>query len=430
MKKLFIVFMLLAGVSAFAERAMIRGDGTLLVDGKPVFPVGYRAESLADVREGAGVGFNLVMGSGEWEEYQFDYAAAKGLWIIGGDCYLHFHGAQDGIDLSAREDAVISNFLQYTRDQHSRSVPEALEAFGNKPRVIGWIISDEPEAKVTEVAEAAYEVVKGYMPEKLVFSISCDVRWLPGYLNSADVLIYDRYLLQGTRENAESFYHTDNTLGDYLEFACKEWESKSLWYMPQLYQPSYFSLQPEDLLEKRDLRAQCYTAIICGAKGLLFYTWDALKVTYESENGRRKEVALTAEQVRQQLDMLREIVSEFKSLNDILCDGRPSREVFVNWVAPGIRGPGSIRHRILDYYGKYYLIVHNPLPFAVTGIALNADVNHANSSRNFTGKLVTGKEDIALSRRKEGMVQFTIQPHGCGVIELKRLNIIPRYMEK
>ena len=145
------------------------------------------------------------MGSGEWDRQIYDVANQAGLKIIGGDSYVHFLGVQEGINLKARETSVIWNFIKHTRDQRRRSVFKQLTEFGKLPGVIGWVTNDEPEAKSTEVCEAAYEVVKSYMPEKLVFTISCDVRWVSGLINTADVLIYDRYLLRGTQPKERAY---------------------------------------------------------------------------------------------------------------------------------------------------------------------------------------------------------------------------------
>lgn len=74
---------LYAAVAAeVATRAAIRSDGTLLVDGKPVFPVGARTESATDIQLIAETGFNLVMGSGEWDEEHYAEAEKQGLLIF------------------------------------------------------------------------------------------------------------------------------------------------------------------------------------------------------------------------------------------------------------------------------------------------------------------------------------------------------------
>ena len=415
----------------WADTATIRGDGTMVVDGQPFFPVAFRAEKLEGVKEGIDCGFNMVMGSGEWDRQIYDVANQAGLKIIGGDSYVHFLGVQEGINLKARETSVIWNFIRHTRDQRRRSVFKQLTEFGKLPGVIGWVTNDEPEAKSTEVCEAAYEVVKSYMPEKLVFTISCDVRWVSGLINTADVLIYDRYLLRGTQPKERAYSNALNSLSDYMEHCVKEWQSKSCWYMPQLYPPSYFSLKKDELLTAADLRQQCYTALIAGAKGLVFYDWGELNYThYRNKKGEKQSVKLTPEQKAQQLDMLRSIVSEFKSLGEIICDGRVSREAFVMFTAPGKLGPGSIKHRILDYYGKQYILLSNPLDVPLEGVFLGPDMGHNNFQKTFTGRVFAGENDITLGKHKEGMVTFTVAPGGCGVVELTRTSIFDRMPEE
>ena len=416
--------------SAWADNATIRSDGTMVVDGQPFFPVGYRAEKLEGVKEGIECGFNLVMGSGEWDRNIYDVAAQAGLKIIGGDSYVHFLGVQEGINLKARETSVIWNFVKHTHDQRRRRMIKNLTEFGKLPGVIGYQTNDEPEAKSTEVCEAAYEVVKSYMPEKLVFTISCDVRWVGGLINTADVLIYDRYLLRGTQPAHKAYSNALNSLADNMEHCVKEWQSKSCWYMPQLYPPSYFSLKKDELLTAAGLRQQCYTALIAGAKGLLFYDWGELNYTHYRDKNGKQSVKITPEQKAQQLAMLKEIVSEFKSLGEIICDGRVSREAFVMFTSPGKLGPGSIKHRILDYYGKQYVLLNNPLDVPLKGVFMGPDLGHNNFQKTFTGLVFAGENDITLGKHKDGMVTFTVAPGGCGVVELTRTSILDRLPEE
>lgn len=417
--------------SLWADNATIRGDGTLVVDGQPFFPVAFRAEKLEGVKEGIDCGFNMVMGSGEWNRNIYDFANQAGLKIIGGDSYVHFLGAQEGINPRAREISVLWNFIKHTRDQRRRPILKNLTEFGKLPGVIGYQTNDEPEAKNTEVCEAAYELVKSYMPEKLVFTISCDVRWVGGLLNTADVLIYDRYLLRGTQPPEKAYSNALTSLADNMEHCVKLWQSKSCWYMPQLYPPSYFSLKKDELLTADALRQQCYTALIAGAKGLVFYDWGELNYThYRDEKGNRTSAKLTPEQKAQQLSMLKDVVAEFKSLGEIICDGRPSREAFVMFTAPGKMGPGSIKHRVLDHYGKQYVLLSNPLDVPLEGVFLGPDLGHNNFQKTFTGRVFAGENDITLGKHKEGMVTFTVAPGGCGVVELTRTSIIDRLPEE
>jgi hypothetical protein len=426
-----LVAALAVTTSLFGESATIRGDGTMVIDGKGFFPVAYRAEKLEGVKEGISCGFNMVMASGEWNEKIFKVANQAGLKILAGDCYIHFLGVQEGINLKARETSVIWNFIKHTKDQSKRSVLKQLTLFGKHPGVVGWVTNDEPEAKTTEVCEAAYDVVKSYIPEKLVFTISCDVRWASALINTADVLIYDRYLLRGTQPKERAYQNAHNSLSDNLAHCAKVWKSKSLWYMPQLYPPSYFSLKKDELLTSNDVRQQCYTALIEGAKGLVFYDWGELNYThFRDEKGEKKSVKLTPQQKSQQLAMLRQIVKELKSLGPVICDGRPSREAFVMFTAPGKRGPGSIKHRVLDFYGKQYIFLTNPLDKAIEGVCLGANLGHNNYQKTYKGKVFAGKGDLTIGKHKQGMVTFKLAPNGSGVIELTRTSIFDRMPEE
>jgi len=56
----------------WADTATIRGDGTMVVDGQPFFPVADRAGKREGINEGIDRGFNMVMGSGERHRQIYD----------------------------------------------------------------------------------------------------------------------------------------------------------------------------------------------------------------------------------------------------------------------------------------------------------------------------------------------------------------------
>ena len=180
-------------------RAAFRDDGALLVDGKAVFPVGARCERLASVAQIAQARFNLVLGSGEWKREHYDDASTRGLLILAGHhSWLTFRGVPDGIDLKVREETLLKHVARAARDQSQRTIHETLAEFDALPGVIGWCISDEPEAKLSEVAEAGYELFKSNSPGHVVSQISCDPHWFKNFRHAADVLIVDHYPFQRT----------------------------------------------------------------------------------------------------------------------------------------------------------------------------------------------------------------------------------------
>jgi hypothetical protein len=132
-----------------AMRAAIRADGTLLVNDKPVFPIGMRTEMLESIKTIAEGGFNLVLGSGEWGPDHYRAAAENKLLILGGfyewASFASFRG-NHGLDLRPSEEEGLKTVLRQARDQKRHTIPEALSSFDGLPNVIGWNINEEPEA--------------------------------------------------------------------------------------------------------------------------------------------------------------------------------------------------------------------------------------------------------------------------------------------
>lgn len=424
---LFLVFVAGPALAVPAEegpaRAGIRGDGTLLVNGKPVFPVGARTEKIADLAEIADVGFNLVMGSGEWGLEHYVEADSHGLFIFAGHyVWAAFRGTQKEVNLRAREETLVKNMLTAAKDQSGRTLPEALNQFDHLPGVIGWKTGDEPEAKLTELVEIGYEVIKSYNPQRVVGPIICDRQWFGNYRNAADVIIVDNYPLRGTYEKK---YHTSvNETYQRVKRAVDAMAGKAVWFMPPLYPYSYWSLVPEEEFTLRDLRLVNYAGLIAGAKGIVMYHWGLMDGAWGTdEQGNKQQIAVDAATAKQRLDIVRSLVAELHALGPMICDGRPNDEPDIRWIGPGANGPGPQLTRVIEYEGRQYLLVMNLLDQPLTGMVFGPDPAH--NWRAYDAEVFLGTEDLSVETERPGQPVITVGPRGSGVFVLSRRSIIP-----
>jgi len=414
-----LCLLLAARYSAAATNAGFRGDGTLVVDGKGVFPVGVRSEKLNSIGPIAGAGFNLILGSGEWGVDHYRSAEKQGLLILAGHhVWLTFRGAGKGINLAAREEALLKSVMRHAKDQSGRTIHQALAAFDGLPGVIGWCISDEPEGKLHEVAEAGYEIFKSNSPSHLVAQISPDPHWFAMFRTAADVLIVDHYPFRGRGSKKDRRNVLDTH--ERIKQAVADLGGKPVWLMPQLYPPSYWSCLPGEDLTLRDLRLASYAGLIAGAKGIVMYHWDVLPFAWtRDEKGSRTRIEVSRTVYDRRVADVTAAVKELKSLGPIIVEGRPATDISIRWVAPGANGPGPQMCRVWDYAGKRYLAAINLLDVPIEGqvFGINANVNY----RAYTAEVFLGEADVTVAPdERPGEFTFRVAPRGAGVLVLTR----------
>ena len=396
--------------AAAATMVSIRGDGTLLVDGRPLFPVGIRTESTAALREIADAGFNLVLGSGAVDDDYYKVAHELGLFILGGHyIWATFQGAAEALDMTVKEDAVLRTVLENAKDQSGRAPLEKLARYDHLPGVIGWNTNEEPHAKTVEHLEAAYEIFKANSPHHIVATLSDIALWYHAFRNTADVLIVDNYPFRGERHNRPILETVDN-----VRHGVEMMGGKPVWLMPGLYPPSFWSRNPADELQLRDLRLQIYAGLIAGAKGVLLYSHSAVSMTRGADG---KRAVQTPDAVARAWDAVKKAVAELHMLAPIICDGRPNRELRIRWHAPGANGPGPQLTSVLAFYGNQHLLVANPLDVPVEGVVYGPNIGRPSA---FDGTVFAGADDLEVASTKSGSTSVRIAPRGAGVVLLKR----------
>jgi len=398
-------------------RAMIRADGTLLVDDRPVFPIGIHSETLESIPDIADAGFNLISGSGEWGAEHYAAAHERGLMILGGHyvwaTFASFRTG-GGIKLKPSESAGMQNVLANARDQGRRRPLETLAAFDHLPGVIGWRINEEPEGKLVEYMEYGYEVFKSHSPAHIVATLSCDQRWFHAFRNTADVLIYNNFPYRGLHKSAGSVLDTYTGVRRAVEVM----GGKPVWVMPQLYPPSYWSLDPVDELTLTDMRLQNYAALIGGAKGVVMYDHVMFtRVRDRDEKGSARLRPAEEDVMQKRWAAVKAVVAELKQLGPIICDARPTEEVVIRWLQPGVNGPGPQMVRELDLYGTKYLLVMNLLDVPIGGKVYGLNAGNPTA---YSARVWLGENGLSVAEAKPGALQITLGPRAAGVFILSR----------
>jgi len=411
--------------AAGTTRATIRADGTLLVNDRPVFPVAMRTEQLDSLKPIAEAGFNMVLGSGEWGPKHYAEAQRNNLLVLGGHyvwaTFATFRG-KGAIDLRPSEEAGLQNVLRSAHDQSGRLPLETLAAFDRLPGVIGWDTNEEPEGRLVESLEYAYEIFKSHSPSHIVATLSCDPSWFHLWRNTCDVLIVDNYPFRGRARNKRSLLETYEWLRHAVEVMGV---GKSVWLMPQLIPPSEWSRNPADEISLRDMRLQNYIGLIAGAKGIIMYHWAALGVSY----GRAGRQQVSDEVFQRRWNTVKAMVKELNALAPILCDARPTAELQIFWLSPGAQGPGPQMTRELDYYGRKYLLVANLLDVPIEGKVYG--INRGNR-RAYRASVFLGEGDLSVSGvarnidyDEPGGIVIKVGPRGAGVFLLERRPVLP-----
>jgi len=340
-----LVVRLLSGEEALAEEKIalhvvepsaravtLDGQGRLLVEGKPFFPLGLylgptEDEHLARIAE---AGFNTILcygyGAGKDPRAYLDRAAKHGLKVIYSikDFYENSkwypkQGKTSDLDLMRK-------YVTDLRDH---------------PALLAWYTNDELGPIWMPKLQAAYDLVCELDPGHPAFQVLCVPSQNRLYYGVTDVLGVDPYPIPR---------HPVTMVGEWMETAREAMSAaKPVWCVPQIFQWANYSKNPKDreptFAEKR---AMIYLALIHRAQGLVGYSYyDLLKGDDKAVFARRwGEVSAIAADVRR--------------LIPALLEGREA----------GADRESAVRYRVLEAGGAAYAIVVNTHGDAAADIAI------------------------------------------------------------
>ncbi len=395
---------------SLAASASIRADGTLLIDGKAVFPIGIRIEG--DGKEHnmiAKAGFNMLLGSGAVKPSYYVQAQKNGLFVIAGHyIWATFRGAKGrGIDLYSADKQAIAKTMTY-RNQSGQTPLEAIKATRKYPCIFAWNTCEEPYAKFIEPLEIMYEIFKSHNPHHLVIPLTADVGWAHIFRNASDVIMVDCYPYRGKESQPEIYTY------QFIRRAQEGIGDKPVWLMSQLYPPAYWTRNNKDELTLQQMRQQHYLGLIAGAKGVVMYSFPSLQWYWR--DGKRMNGSLNSPRFEKRWANVKKMVAELQKLGPIICDGKPIKFP-LQWFCRGKAVPGP-KIRILDYYGDLYMLVANIADYSETAKVINPHRFNRNAY-NIQVWLGKGGLDVIQAKGKSP-AKIMIHNKSQGVFLLKR----------
>jgi len=204
------------------EQTIVDEDNTLLVNGKPFFPLGLYHVNPSDYAAVSSLGINTV---------QF--------WT--------WHG-QGGLDRAAAQGLKVVFELNHKGEQIVRDVAAK---FRENPAVLLWYGLDEPAEGSYGMAEIMRSTFHACDDQHPVYMVSCRPDLFAEQANFADVFAHDPY---GKPRKA------------------LEWMVKSVAAVnnrkPVICVPGVFGKETDE-----ELRATAYLAIAHDARGIIWYPW-------------------------------------------------------------------------------------------------------------------------------------------------------------
>ncbi len=283
--------------------------GTILVDGKPFFPIGLYHVSASHYPMLAEAGFNCVQGIGPGNLERFgetlDACAANGLMM---DVPLYANGQ------------VAANLADSLA---------GIEAYADHPAVLCWKIIDEPDIRpeITDETPEVYAALKAADPAHPIELTLCQPPGFGYWANFCDMMQVDPYPIPRQPLTMVSDW-VDTAMAGLEPWQHLTAVLQSGWIPEPMNQPT-----PEQA------RSMVYLSLIHGAKGIFWYS-------FRDPGWRLEKTPLW--------DAFPAINAELMELSMPVMVGEADEEV-------SVESPEDVVHwRAWEYEGKTWLLLTNP----------------------------------------------------------------------
>ena len=280
--------------------------GTILVGGKPFFPIGLYHVGPSDYAAVAAHGFNAVQGLPTLDPRVFNETLN-----------------------TARTAGLMCDVPLYANGQVLSTMPISLQKLrgaGSHVSVLDWKIIDEPDLRpdVIDQVPSAYETLKKADPRHPLLLTIASPQSYDYWASFCDILQVDPYPIPTRPLTMVSDYAAK------AKAALKPWQNLTVvlqcgWIGEPMNQPTF-----------DQARCMVYLALINGAKGLFWYSlhdpgWDLAKTP---------------------------LWTRFKELND---ETRELSEPVMLGTAVEVKGIAApLQGKCLEHGGKHYLLLANP----------------------------------------------------------------------
>jgi|GEM_PF-6120602 len=222
------------------SQCLIDGNGNVIVNGKPFFPVGMYAIPKEDLKLAKEFGFNTV-----------------GLYETPSLLYIK-EAEKYGLK-------VIFNLFEMLKDSEINQIRES-------PAFLGYYIFEEKPPTIADHFEEIRRRINQVDPYHLV--IGCHYWFFKQYKNASEVIMIDHYPFG--QPSYGGLARTIEKLRLAREIKGKE---GSIWLVPQAFPWSVYgrkTFEEAPYPSFDELRAQTWLGIVEGAKGIIYYTYRLL----------------------------------------------------------------------------------------------------------------------------------------------------------
>jgi hypothetical protein len=323
---------LLRAADDFRPRSWIDAKRRLVVDGKPMFPLGMYFSSIdaKDLDLYSQGKFNCLMPYGSPSQEQLDLAQKHGLKVI-----------YSVKDLYAGSEWAPKNIR--TVEDEEREIRARVRRFREHPALLAWYLNDELPQSYLPRLEAHQRWVAEEDPGHPTWVVLYQYREVGAYRNTFDVIGTDPYPI-GRSPASMAAEWTAETLRQ-VESA------RPVWQVPQVHNWANYATTAEEKQRCHtptfdELRSMAWQCIAEGATGLVFYSWYDLK--------RNPDVPFD-----QQWDGLKRIAAEIDQASPILLSDEDPPAVSARGVSGDQQKPRWLHVLARRQAGKIYIFAVN-----------------------------------------------------------------------
>jgi hypothetical protein len=253
----------IAGLAPAGRNVALRSDHTVLVNGKPFFPVGiyYANEEFEDLNgkqleELRQLGFNTVgyyrWGSPFWRE-ELDRAAKLGMkvWARGVNGF--------SVDSPEIEDRIRRQILELRLH----------------PALLFWEYQDEPAHNRVSVLNTlkGQAILRKLDPHHPALIVECPdaAEWISPWKGIGDLYAFDLYPVPAELRYGSLANHDITQIGDYMDLILRTRGDSPMLAVLQAWSWDPLKYGKAGYPTPQQSRFMAYQAVIHGAKGLFYY---------------------------------------------------------------------------------------------------------------------------------------------------------------
>lgn len=246
--------------------AAIGERNELLVDGKPVFPIGFYSTFTEDFKRFKSEGFNTVL-----------------LYTSNVDSLKNVLQKADESGLKL----IVSSLRPFVPKQDAEGLREAVKALADMPALLGYYLWDEPSIgnpdATPEQMRWVYEQAMAEDPSHITCIVFCAPSQIKLYRDTMDVVLVDPYPTHRGREADMSM------VASWVERAREAVnDERPVWLVPQAFDhllgPGTYRMPTIE-----EQRCMCYLGLVHGAKGIIWFVYSGFCI-HSDEVAKQKNV--------------------------------------------------------------------------------------------------------------------------------------------